>query len=74
MKPSAVLVAAAAAVARVSAQTPTPTAAPATAPANVPAGGDPNCLANYIVRQCLQTESDKVRAPPAPAANRTPVC
>ncbi|KAG5985750.1 hypothetical protein E4U43_005903, partial [Claviceps pusilla] len=25
----------------------------------IPQGGDKDCLANYIVKQCLQTESDK---------------
>lgn len=26
----------------------------------IPAGGDENCLANYIVKQCLSSEGDKV--------------
>ncbi|KAG6165631.1 hypothetical protein E4U23_000893, partial [Claviceps purpurea] len=26
----------------------------------IPAGGDENCLANYIVKQCLSSESDKL--------------
>lgn len=29
----------------------------------IPPGGDQDCLANYIVKQCLQTESDKVHLP-----------
>ncbi|OAQ61949.1 hypothetical protein VFPPC_14213 [Pochonia chlamydosporia 170] len=28
----------------------------------IPEGGDKDCLANYIVRQCLQTENDKLAA------------
>ncbi|QPH04278.1 hypothetical protein C2857_001162 [Epichloe festucae Fl1] len=28
----------------------------------IPPGGDQDCLANYIVKQCLQTESDKLAA------------
>jgi hypothetical protein len=36
------------------------TAAP---PVVSPADGDPNCLANYIVRQCLFTETAKVLDP-----------
>ena len=37
----------------------TPTVSPVPVP--IPEGGDKDCLANYIVKQCLQTESDKVR-------------
>lgn len=29
---------------------------------SVPTDGDKDCLANYIVRQCLQSENEKVRA------------
>ncbi|KAG6000839.1 hypothetical protein E4U21_004953 [Claviceps maximensis] len=33
-----------------------------TAVIQIPPGGDENCLANYIVKQCLLTESDKLGA------------
>ncbi|KAG5977544.1 hypothetical protein E4U55_006678 [Claviceps digitariae] len=34
----------------------------ATVVVQIPPGGDKDCLANYIVKQCLQTESDKLGA------------
>ncbi|KAG5983167.1 hypothetical protein E4U54_006277 [Claviceps lovelessii] len=54
-------------VAGASAQTTSSTTAAALAPTatvvvQIPQGGDKDCLANYIVKQCLQTESDKLGA------------
>ncbi|KAG5938819.1 hypothetical protein E4U53_007931, partial [Claviceps sorghi] len=46
----------------VSAQSAAPTPTPASVVAQIPPGGDKDCLANYIVKQCLQTESDKLSA------------
>lgn len=59
-------------IAGVSAQSLTSAAQTSAAPAasaptasvvvQIPPGGDQDCLANYIVKQCLQTESNKLAA------------
>ncbi|KAK2612322.1 hypothetical protein QQS21_001586 [Conoideocrella luteorostrata] len=54
---AAVAIASVSAQSSTSASTPTPSMV-----VQIPPGGDKDCLANYIVKQCLQTESDKLAA------------